>query len=947
MDHQHSYPSVHDEDAVMSDTWWSSAPVMFDDPILPISSMPSNEDLAPGGDLSAQDPSPPTLFWDLGVNNSSYEAAWDFSDAEIDSTLNWVGFETPVFSNNIVPESRPLTSDDLQLPTPKAPKSLANLTAKRSRITINKYQQEILDDWVAKHPEPYPSKEDKIDLAAATGLSVRQVSGWFTRTRQRRLQRVQPDTPTLTTGGVPIALVTSTRSPTGETAEILEDLLGSELLASSAENTYPSSSFHRPRCTSLPPLISAEQLITKSPKRVQSLPHIFTLDVVKYCASSSKSVSQARLSLDVAAPTHESDVFRGHGLDDIGHGLTRPRRRGSIYPLRPISKPTFVEAWIEDVAHQTTFSPDEPPEVANCCSPADDNLHSSAQSHSHNETHQERDRLNYVHDSTIDGKRASSNALQSPSQTAADCGTYVCTYHGCTLRFETAAILQKHKRAEHRTIATLNHLQDPGSFRQVASSPTNHQAWPHKCDSVDLSTGKPCNIVFSRLYDLTRHEDTAHNARKKKMRCHICAEEKLFSRADALARHMRVCHPDALEVSHEEGTKGTKEIKSKGASARFRERKRIREREEAAKKASKQFQESLQQIPEHRFDAMSSTGPKLFQEPQWQHPETRFDAMSSAGSSAGSIASAASYMSFGPRKGRRVAFQKPSYDNYKSLSPPPFVDQDITSQVEKFDYINFISYSPKSTSPPATHPEPHIVMPPPNNLFSHRMQGAKNQQSLLEPHNKRKADAISDDGRNLTVSNTRARQGTSDVELSLSANAYELETSKQFYQCTFCHTSFTRFSTWKRHEESSHTAPFIWICQPNMFRIKTTSSDCPVCTTSASIGHGSPRLPCPHRFQECWEKPESERVFYRRDTFRQHLACHFKGSDRRKQIIRYIDLENCKEESRSEIPATDLVCHFCGFSARTWTDRVEHIRIHFENGETMKSWIPGGPYGQT
>ncbi|PHH81112.1 hypothetical protein CDD80_2097 [Ophiocordyceps camponoti-rufipedis] len=72
----------------------------------------------------------------------------------------------------------------------------------------------------------------------------------------------------------------------------------------------------------------------------------------------------------------------------------------------------------------------------------------------------------------------------------------------------------------------------------------NTQAGPHRCDRINPSTGKSCNTVFSRPYDLTRHEDTIHNARKQKVRCDLCAEEKTFSRADALTRHYRVCHPD-------------------------------------------------------------------------------------------------------------------------------------------------------------------------------------------------------------------------------------------------------------------------------------------------------------------------------------------------------------------------------------------------------------------
>jgi uncharacterized Zn-finger protein len=71
----------------------------------------------------------------------------------------------------------------------------------------------------------------------------------------------------------------------------------------------------------------------------------------------------------------------------------------------------------------------------------------------------------------------------------------------------------------------------------------NSQAGPHKCERINPGTGKPCNATFSRPYDLTRHEDTIHNIRKKKFHCALCQEKPTFSRGDALTRHMRVVHP--------------------------------------------------------------------------------------------------------------------------------------------------------------------------------------------------------------------------------------------------------------------------------------------------------------------------------------------------------------------------------------------------------------------
>ncbi|MCJ1483106.1 hypothetical protein MMC06_003272 [Schaereria dolodes] len=143
----------------------------------------------------------------------------------------------------------------------------------------------------------------------------------------------------------------------------------------------------------------------------------------------------------------------------------------------------------------------------------------------------------------------SSPDVQRPANTMADTGTYTCTYHGCALRFETPAKLQRHKREGHRQSTPHTAQQSPSSaishnMSSASAANRNSQAGPHKCERINPSTGKPCNSIFSRPYDLTRHEDTIHNARKQKVRCQLCTEEKTFSRNDALTRHMRVVHPE-------------------------------------------------------------------------------------------------------------------------------------------------------------------------------------------------------------------------------------------------------------------------------------------------------------------------------------------------------------------------------------------------------------------
>ncbi|KAJ2893153.1 hypothetical protein MKZ38_008987 [Zalerion maritima] len=141
---------------------------------------------------------------------------------------------------------------------------------------------------------------------------------------------------------------------------------------------------------------------------------------------------------------------------------------------------------------------------------------------------------------------------QKPSSSSADRGTFSCTYQGCPLRFETAALLQKHKREGHRQAHGLGGRREIGMVPGVTST----QNGPHRCMQINPSTGKPCNMEFSRPYDLTRHEDTIHNPKKKKVTCPACTDKKQFSRGDALSRHYRVCHPELTPPGKRRGGAG-------------------------------------------------------------------------------------------------------------------------------------------------------------------------------------------------------------------------------------------------------------------------------------------------------------------------------------------------------------------------------------------------------
>jgi hypothetical protein len=78
----------------------------------------------------------------------------------------------------------------------------------------------------------------------------------------------------------------------------------------------------------------------------------------------------------------------------------------------------------------------------------------------------------------------------------------------------------------------------------AANLPHRPKPQSFKCSRINPHTGKPCNAVFSRSYDLTRHDDTIHNNFEMRFLCPHCCERKYFSQKDALIRHMRVVHPE-------------------------------------------------------------------------------------------------------------------------------------------------------------------------------------------------------------------------------------------------------------------------------------------------------------------------------------------------------------------------------------------------------------------
>lgn len=127
---------------------------------------------------------------------------------------------------------------------------------------------------------------------------------------------------------------------------------------------------------------------------------------------------------------------------------------------------------------------------------------------------------------------SSRRASRSSARSSTLAKSFACP--DCGKRFEKSHPLQAHRRNSH------GKGSGPPALTHNKFSNTSH-----RCDWVDPSTGKVCNTVFSRPYDLIRHYETKHSAKRQEFICPHCEDRKSFSRSDALRRHLRVKHPSS------------------------------------------------------------------------------------------------------------------------------------------------------------------------------------------------------------------------------------------------------------------------------------------------------------------------------------------------------------------------------------------------------------------
>lgn len=144
------------------------------------------------------------------------------------------------------------------------------------------------------------------------------------------------------------------------------------------------------------------------------------------------------------------------------------------------------------------------------------------------------------------------------------------------------------------------------------------------------------------------------------------------------------------------------------------------------------------------------------------------------------------------------------------------------------------------------------------------------------------------------------------------------------FQCTFCNNrTFKTKHDWQRHEKSQHLNIESWACCAFGGTIETAQG--PIC---AFCNHPYPSVEHleTHHFSACQSKGLSERTFYRKDHFVQHL-----------HLVHECGMNSCMDIWRVEL---DIIsrCGFCNMQLTSWKNRADHLAAHFKTGSKMSDW---------
>ena len=154
------------------------------------------------------------------------------------------------------------------------------------------------------------------------------------------------------------------------------------------------------------------------------------------------------------------------------------------------------------------------------------------------------------------------------------------------------------------------------------------------------------------------------------------------------------------------------------------------------------------------------------------------------------------------------------------------------------------------------------------------------------------------------------------------------------YCCTFCVKQLKGRYEWKRHE-ATHVVAIRWTCMPNNEAV--IQNKCVFCQAYCpSLEHLEE-----HNIQACLDRPLSTRVFSRKDHLSQHAKkAHLSKQEAHSSSPSEFNIPSSwmNEADSSELAPGILWCGFCRTDLSSWTERIDHISSHFQEGAKMVNW---------
>lgn len=471
-------------------------------------------------------------------------------------------------------------------------KSLQN-NRRRPRIRISDSQKRILVQWISSHDNPYPTKQDKVQLSQQTGLDLGQISSWFTRTRQRKLPRID-----------------SRIGPDMISPQQINRVEAVSLLP--VNNVISQESWLR--STSLPIEPKSTPKSYSSNQSSQSLPLHYTLrNIYQHRCHGVNVFDQDKLSLDVI-PSAKEGIDSSINLE--GTEPIRKRLQGisGCFYGKEFPKAAFVTEWLQGISDGEESSSSEPL----LCPPGTDEttLLSPVTSHDEGIRGQKETLLpdsEECEDLLLDTTSKLMNATPPKSSSIAGSNCQSVSSAGSYMSFGSR---RGRRQAFHPTYSqqsrrgsSFNNMYTPNTESEiqyglggygyrgqplelVGTRPSKRRRGESPCvssaqrqqQSMDIEAGKKfyctfCQQVFGTAYAWKRHEESVHVPQKVWVcarhesdntdnKCPLCEDttvcsrtecshkfqacwnkakkHRRFFRKDALKQHIRLVHCKGL-----------------------------------------------------------------------------------------------------------------------------------------------------------------------------------------------------------------------------------------------------------------------------------------------------------------------------------------------------------------------------------------------------------------